>query len=763
MNKQAKPTQRLWWWLPRVGSVAAILMLLWLVGRADAQQTSTTKPVAEPAEAAVDEETAKEKAVQVDSRGRFDLHIQDVDIRMVLRQLSVQSRRNIVASPGVTGTVTADLYGVTFDRALEAVLHAANLAFVQRDNVIYVYTQEEYSKLDKKMVVEVFHLAYLTATDAKELIKDLLSTEGKVTITPAEHVGLEPFTGTRRTTHVAGEMIVVRDYKQNVEDVRKALAKLDIRPEQVLIETTILSVELDDNEDMGVDIAALAGTSFNAAGATSSLDSSPVLPANPPGFITNQADRSFSSTQARIGTNFAAGVPAGGLSFGIVTDNISFFVRALEEIHDTTILANPKLLVVNKQRGEVMIGNSYGYIASTTQTETSETSTVEFLETGTRLVLRPFVGKDEYIRMEIHPEISTGDVTVPAGSTTALPNKDTTEITTNVIVRDGRTIVIGGLFQETSDRHRRQVPVVGSIPGFGELFRNTNDQYTRRELIILITPHLVRYPKDEEISKRIKEDTERFRLGARHGLVGWSRVRLADSLMRRARRHLADGNVDKALWNTNLALAFSPCKDDAIYLRDKLNPRASWYNPPAHVSTRNVVERMILRDVKLPERRNMPHHTAKTTPAGGMRIVPLDKPDTDKPTATPRKKTVKNKPTPKPKPKPKPKPAPKLKPAPRPEPTTKPAPAPEPEPTTKPAPKPEPTTKPAPAPEPEPTTKPVPAPEPEPTTKPAPASQPAKVDRDNYFLIEEDSDVTEAAPSSSPKENSFSIDETDTP
>src|SRR5207248_5832281 len=140
-----------------------------------------------------------------------------------------------------------------------------------------------------------------------------------------------------------------------------------------------------------------------------------------------------------------------------LTNNVSVFVQALESVTNTTVLANPKVLALDKQKGEVIVGRKDGYLTSTV-TETAKVETIEFLDTGTRLIFRPYIGDDGYVRMEIHPEDSSGGLT---GAN--LPFKITTEMTSNIMVKDGHTIVIGGLFREASDSAKSQTPFLGNL------------------------------------------------------------------------------------------------------------------------------------------------------------------------------------------------------------------------------------------------------------------------------------------------------------
>ena len=480
--------------------------------------------------------------VNIAPDGTFELHGQSADLRLVLKQLSRQGKKNIIAAKGVEGEISMDLYGVTFAQALEAVLHSSGLVSQKKDDFIFVFTAEEFAAVEKatqKMEVRVFRLNYLTAPDAGKLIEDVLSEEGSVGLTPAPESGIEAspeITGGK--SHATDAILVVRDYEENLETIARVLSELDIRPQQVLIEATILSAELDDDSALGIDLEMLNGVDFRTFGATSDLTGlavpQPPAPVPPPwGGVTD-----FDNPQSRISTNFTANMPTAlgpPFTFGIISDNIGAFIHALEAVTDVTVLANPKLLIVNKQRGEVLVGRRNGYV-TTTVTETTAVQTVEFLETGTRLIVRPFIASDGYIRMEIHPEDSTGSVTQVGTTGLALPNENTAEATTNIMVRDGKTIVMGGLFREQTDLVRRQVPLLGDIPWVGTLFRSTVDVISRHEVIILITPRIIDYPSAEAVGQRAKEDAERYRIGARKGLQWWARTRLAEKNMFWARR-----------------------------------------------------------------------------------------------------------------------------------------------------------------------------------------------------------------------------------
>ncbi|MGD0044864.1 MAG: type II and III secretion system protein, partial [Isosphaeraceae bacterium] len=175
-----------------------------------------------------------------------------------------------------------------------------------------------------------------------------------------------------------------------------------------------------------------------------------------------------------------------GIKYGFISNNITGFVRALETVGSTKILASPRILVLNKQRAEIQLGARLGFRSSVTQNIIGTTQQVQFLNTGTLLRLRPFVSNDDMVRMEIHPERSEGSV----DPVTGLPTQTLAELTTNVMVPDGATLVIGGLIGDDDTYTQSGLPGLSRIPILGHLFGTKEKSDTRQELVVLLTPHI---------------------------------------------------------------------------------------------------------------------------------------------------------------------------------------------------------------------------------------------------------------------------------
>jgi hypothetical protein len=172
-----------------------------------------------------------------------------------------------------------------------------------------------------------------------------------------------------------------------------------------------------------------------------------------------------------------------GAKFGFVANNVTGFIQALETIGSTKILASPRILVLNKQRAEIQLGSRLGF-QTLSQNFTSTIQQVQFLNVGTLLRLRPFVSDDGMVRMEIHPERSSGEVN------NNIPNQQTAELTTNVMVPDGATLVIGGLMEDQDDFQLQGLPGLARLPALGYLFGYRQRNQGRRELVVLLTPHI---------------------------------------------------------------------------------------------------------------------------------------------------------------------------------------------------------------------------------------------------------------------------------
>lgn len=549
--------------LSRAGRGRGLAALLLLALAAGSMATAQSSPAPVDPLAEVNGSRIDPNQAQVDPTSgliRFIAFQKDMNIKDSLRLLAALCKKNIVPSAGVEGPLTVSrLYNVTFEKALAAVLGNSFKHEIDGD-FVRVYTAEEYRKIKEdpaRMVHKVITLYYMTAEEALKLLQPVLSgaPSAKITATsPAQKSisgGGGGSSGSSGGLSSSGggndpanhDMIVIFDYPENIERAEQVIRQLDTRPKQVLIEATILAARLTEEMQFGIDWNLLSG-----------------LP------VTSGVIASGAGIGTPIET-FGFARPAGstGLTAGFAAGNVRAVITALEAITDTTLLANPKILAVNKQEGQLLIGRKLGYEDTSTTTLTGgTTASTAFLETGTRLVFRPYIGDDGYIRMDIYPKDSDGSL-----QANGKPIEDTTELRTNVVVKDGETVVIGGLFRDSIIAGKSQVPVLGNLPVVGTLFRGKRDTVKREEVIIILTPHIIHEPSQTRPEERLA-DIRIKRDAAVDSLEAIDAARIAEEAYAKAARHYLEGQVDKALFHLRIALTARPTYLEALRLRERI-------------------------------------------------------------------------------------------------------------------------------------------------------------------------------------------------
>ncbi len=468
----------------------------------------------------------------------------DFGIRDALAMLGSMCQKNIVPTPDVDGQLAfRRLSNVTFEEAMDAIL-GGKFEYEQKGNLVEVYP-----KGDKgRMKYEVFALHYISAAEASKLITPILSRDGTIGTTSAAETGVP--TGESISVQTGGgdtmslrDTIVVYDYAENIKKAKELITTIDVRPKQVLVEATILSATLTEDTQFGIDWQTLKGSVVS--GLTS---------------ISAGAPDYFASDGMELG---GAQEVSGGLTVGLALGDVGAFIRAVEQVTDITILANPKILAVNKQLGQVYIGDKIGYVSQTTVSEGgAATEEVSFLDTGTKLSFRPYISADGYIRMDIHAKNSSDKSTTP-------PSETTTELVTNIMVKDGQTIVIGGLFQDRVETRKSQIPILGDLPVVGGVFRGTADNYIRKEVMVLLTPHIIEEPSETKGAARAA-DIRRKRIGAKDELQWIGRARLAEDRYASAAQYYLEGDNKSANKELDIALTLRPTYLEAIRLKERI-------------------------------------------------------------------------------------------------------------------------------------------------------------------------------------------------
>jgi type IV pilus assembly protein PilQ len=428
---------------------------------------------------------------------RLTLNFQDIETRAVLQLLADASGQNIVVSDSVSGNVTLRLQNVPWDQALDIVLRTKGLDKRKQDNVIIVAPADELASREKAELAakkdiqeleplrsEFVQVNYAKAQDMAELIKSqggsLLSTRGAVAVDERTNT------------------LLLQDTATRLADIRRLVATLDIPIRQVLIEARIVIVNDDFTRELGVragytgirrngnDGAILVGGS--AQGVDTSLSSA----------IDNLADNGTirpidvpvgAAAPNRYNVNLPVVSPAGRLAFAVLGSDyiVDLELSAAQAEGRGEIKSSPHVITANQKEASIEQGVEIPY----QQSASSGATTVEFKKAVLALKVTPQITPDNRIILDLNvKKDSIGQVVVTSGGVN-VPSIDTREISTQVLVNDGQTVVLGGILETEERRDETKVPYIGDVPVLGRLFKTTRRTNNKDELLIFVTPKIL--------------------------------------------------------------------------------------------------------------------------------------------------------------------------------------------------------------------------------------------------------------------------------
>ncbi len=429
---------------------------------------------------------------------RLTLNFQDIETRAVLQLLADASGQNIVVSDSVTGNVTLRLQNVPWDQALDIVLRTKGLDKRRQDNVIIVAPQAELAAREKAELAarkdvqelaplrsEYLQVNYAKAQDMAALIKtqsnSLLSARGSVAVDDRTNT------------------LLLQDTADRLADVRRLVATLDIPVRQVLIEARIVIVNNDFTRSLGARFgftnnqkngsSGLVTTSGTAAGTDLAI-SSAITNLASTGSIYPISVPTGPLASNRYNVNLPVTSPAGTFALGILGNNfiVDLELSAAQAETQANIISSPRVITANQKEATIEQGVEIPY----QQSASSGATTIQFKKAVLSLKVKPQITPDNRIILDLDvKDDSVGTVVVASGGVN-VPSIDTREIATQVLVNDGQTVVLGGILSTTQREDDTKVPYLGDIPVLGHLFKSTSHKDNKDELMIFITPKIVR-------------------------------------------------------------------------------------------------------------------------------------------------------------------------------------------------------------------------------------------------------------------------------
>ncbi len=403
------------------------------------------------------------------------LNFQDISVRAVLQIIAGYNEFNLVTSDSVTGNITLRLDGVPWDQALDVVLRIKGLDKRMDGSILMVAPAEELAAREAKDLLakqkvedlEPLYSEYIRLNYAKaEDFADLLKTDTNSIISARGSVSVDQRTNT----------LLIKDTAKSIESIRRMIETLDIPVQQVVIESRMVTVRDNVTEDLGVrwgfsdqqDSDGISGSLEGAESISNGTipDLSDRLNVNLP--ITNPA--------ASIGLHIAK------LANGTLID---LELSALEEENKGEIIASPRITAANQQKARIEQGTEIPY----TESASSGATTVSFKKAVLSLEVTPHITPDNKVILDLVITQDTRGETVQTGTGEAV-SIDTQQIETQVLVDNGQTVVLGGIFQQQIINTTNKVPVLGDIPYVGRLFKSTSEFNEKRELLIFVTPKI---------------------------------------------------------------------------------------------------------------------------------------------------------------------------------------------------------------------------------------------------------------------------------
>ncbi|MEY2490198.1 MAG: type pilus assembly protein PilQ [Verrucomicrobiota bacterium] len=455
-------------------------------------QASTTNVAPPPTTTTTTKSTAtttdpSEADTATDNGGVGVREFQGDDVGQVLRLLARQAKINMVVSEAVVGTVTMRLEDVTALQAIAIIVKAKGLFMDKIDNVYYIKTATE--RTAEPTESDNYQFSYARAKDVAVLIAPQLSSK--------EAAQVDERTNT----------LFFRETRSNIDNIRKLLAQVDRPTKQVMIEARLVEVTANPKQAYGINWGGVLGGATNpqtikfagsnpAAPPTVTIDNAGV-PHEVPGL---PAQGKFDpATGKLIGADFFfnKGLGAIGQQFAILSaPQMSVTIQALNEDSDAEFLANPRVVTADNMQAKIEIirNQPVPKLNFNEQTATAVFGGFEDKKFGNTLLVKPSINKDSFITLAVRPEISNkvGDSQfVFAGATVFSPIIDTRSLDSNVLIKSGDTLAIGGLLQDEVVKSRTKVPIMGDVPVLGYLFQSRSNIRTKRNLLVFVTPTII--------------------------------------------------------------------------------------------------------------------------------------------------------------------------------------------------------------------------------------------------------------------------------
>ena len=423
--------------------------------------------------------TQAEKAKRDENRfaytgEKLSLNFQDIDVRSVLQLIADFTDLNLVASDSVQGSITLRLQNVPWDQALDLVLKTKGLDQRKIGNVLLIAPADEIAarerqELESQQLMaelaplrrELIQVNYAKAADIAKLFESVTAADDQG---QGGSAGRGSLTVDDRTNS-----IIAYQTQDRLDELRRVVSQLDIPVRQVLIESRIVEADVGYEKDLGVRWRGL-----------SSGDNNWVVGGGSGGGVTSGTLGTFVDLGANAATS--------SLGIGFITDNtiLDLELTAMESTGNGEVISQPKVVTSDKETAKILKGKEIPY----QEASSSGATTTQFKDAVLSLEVTPQITPDDQVIMEV--KVTKDDIDDSVPRINGVPALKTNEVNAKVLVRDGETIVIGGVFTTQQGKTVEKVPFLGDLPYMGQLFKNTRVLDKKSELLIFLTPRIMK-------------------------------------------------------------------------------------------------------------------------------------------------------------------------------------------------------------------------------------------------------------------------------
>ena len=404
---------------------------------------------------------------------RLSLNFQEIPVRAVLQIIADYTSINMVTSDSVGGSITLRLQNVPWDQALDLILKTKGLDKRQNGNVMLVAPADEIAARERlsletekqqeeliQLRSEFIQVNYAKALDIAKLLKD----ESNVLLSERGQVSVDDRTNT----------LLIQDTPRKLEEVRALIRTLDIPVRQVLIESRVVVANDDFTKELGVRFGFSDKNS--QSGFAGSLEGAESMAASGTADLGDRLNVNMPVDQAAG----SIGINLGRLSDGTILD---LELSALEAESRGEVISSPRLMTANQRESFIETGVEIPYL----QASSAGNTNVTFRKAVLSLTVKPLITPDDNVILDLTVTKDSLGVDTPRG-----PAINTNEVNTQVLARNGETVVLGGIYEEETINNLRKVPLLGDIPGLGWLFRNKENQNNKQELLVFVTPKIIK-------------------------------------------------------------------------------------------------------------------------------------------------------------------------------------------------------------------------------------------------------------------------------